>query len=544
MTSGRDDRERPGSGPGSWAVAFERLVSTDAETGLDLDGLEQLAASAYLLGRVDESISAWERAQQRLAHDDDVARAARCAFWLGFVLLNNGELARGSGCVLRAQRMLDRAAADCVEQGYLDYLTSLRSAFHGEFGAAAAGFAAAAEVGDRFHDLELVALSRAGHGRCLIRGGQARKGLALMDEAMAIVLTAGVTPTSTGDLYCTVIEGCMEVLDVRRAQEWTEALDRWCGAQPDLVLYRGQCLVHRAQLKMFRGEWADALTDARLARERLSRPRALPARGAAWYVSADLHRMRGELAEAEVALAQAGRCGHPVQPGLAQLRLAQDRPEDAHSALCRALDAAGDDPVERSRLLAPLVETSLAVGDAAFARTVSDELTTVAERWESPVVAARALQAAGSVLLAEGEAERALSTLRRARASWVELEAPYESARSRLQMALAWRARGDEASASMDLAAARDELRRLGVAHEVRTVAVGASSTRSTRDGLTTREVEVLRQLATGKSNRGIAAALFISERTVATHVSSILRKLAVPSRSAATSYAHRQHLL
>jgi DNA-binding NarL/FixJ family response regulator len=543
MASGRVDREQPGSGP-SWAAAFERLVSADTETGLDPDGLERLAVSAYLLGRVDESISAWERAQRLLSQQEDAPRAARCAFWLAFVLLNNGELSRGGGWVLRAQRVLDRSKIDCVEHGYLGYLSSLRSAFAGEFDAAAAGFAAAAEVGDRFDELELVALSRVGQGRCLIRSGRATEGLALVDEAMATVAAAAVTPIATGDLYCTVIEGCLEVSDLRRAQEWTDALDRWCEGQPDLVLYRGQCLVHRAQLKLFRGEWADALHDAGLARARLSRPRTLPALGAAWYVCGELHRLRGELAEAEGAVAQAGRCGHPVQPGLAQLRLVQHRPEEAHAALCRALEAAGEDPVERSTLLSPLVETSLAVGDTASARTFSDELTRVAAHWASSVLAARALHAAGCVLLAEGEAERARSTLRSARAAWVELEAPYDAARSRLQLARAAAAMGDQLSASMDLDAARNELLRLGAAPDLVPPAVRAPSSPTPGDGLTPREVEVLRELATGKSNRAIGAALFISERTVATHVSSILRKLALPSRSAATSYAHQHHLL
>ncbi len=236
--------------------------------------------------------TSWAGAYHECTRVDDVARAARCAFWLAFVLLNKGELARGSGWVHRAQRLLDGGGRDCVEHGYLRYCASLRLAFDGDVAAAGAGFAHAAKIGDRFRDPELVALARVGQGRCLIYRGEIAEGMALLDEAMVAITAQEVSPTAVGDLYCTVIEGCQEVFDVRRAQEWTAALSRWCDSQPELVLYRGQCLVHRAELMLLRGAWSDAATEIQRACDRLAKPTSQRALGAAYYVRADIHRLR------------------------------------------------------------------------------------------------------------------------------------------------------------------------------------------------------------------------------------------------------------
>lgn len=183
----------------------------------------------------------WTRAHQECARIGEVARAARCAFWLAFALLNNGEVARGGGWVDRAQRLLDERRLDCVEQGYLRYAAALRSTVSGDIAGGHAGFHQAAGMGERFRDAELTALARIGEGRCLIYLGKVAEGVALLDEAMVAVGAREVSAIATGDAYCTAIEGCQELFDVRRAQEWTAALSRWCDAQPELVVYRGQC---------------------------------------------------------------------------------------------------------------------------------------------------------------------------------------------------------------------------------------------------------------------------------------------------------------
>ena len=239
----------------AWAQAFSGLVGADQHGGLDAADLERLAVSAYLIGRVGDSAAAWERAHRACWDAGDVLHAARCAFWLAFVLLNRGELARGGGWVHRAQRLLDRAGVDGVEIGYLGYVAALRLALDGDMRGAAAGFESAARTGDRFGNTELAALALVGQGRCLIGSGDAATGMALLDEAMSMINESEVSPTAMGDLYCTVIEGCQQVLDVGRAREWTAALTRWTESQPEIVLYRGQCLVHRAEILLLAGSW-------------------------------------------------------------------------------------------------------------------------------------------------------------------------------------------------------------------------------------------------------------------------------------------------
>lgn len=284
--SGQVGRGREAFEQRAWAEAFSQLLAADEVSRLGVEDLERLAICAYLVGRADDSAAAWERAHRACSREGDVSRAARCAFWLAFVLLNRGELARGGGWVHRAQRLLDRAGVECVEVGYLRYVDSLRLVLEGDTEGAAAGFAIAARVGDRFGSMELGALAGVGQGRCLIRCGDTAAGMALLDEAMSAMTTAEVSPTAMGDLYCTVIEGCQEVFDVGRAREWTRALTRWCDSQPELVLYHGQCLVHRAELMMLGGLWSEAVAEARRACDALSRPRSHPALGSAHYAVA------------------------------------------------------------------------------------------------------------------------------------------------------------------------------------------------------------------------------------------------------------------
>src|SRR5688500_3837116 len=181
------DRGRDAFDRKAWRRAYEDLAGADRNEPLEIDDLERLAAAAYLVVRSDESSDVWARAHQQCSRIGEVARAARCAFWLAFELLNQGELARGGGWVDRAQRLLDDRKLDCVEQGYLRYASALRSVFSGDVGAALEGFSKAARMGERFFDPELTTLARIGHGRCLIYVGQTREGVALLDEAMVAV---------------------------------------------------------------------------------------------------------------------------------------------------------------------------------------------------------------------------------------------------------------------------------------------------------------------------------------------------------------------
>lgn len=528
----------------AWRRAYEDLTGADRDEPLEIDDLERLASAAYLIGRNDESSDVWARAHQECARIGEVARAARCAFWLAFALLNNGELARGGGWVDRAQRLLDGRKLDCVEQGYLRYASALRSVFSGDIGAALEGFSQAAGMGERFLDSELTTLARIGQGRCLIYVGRIDEGVALLDEAMVAVGAQEISPIAVGDAYCTVIEGCQELFDIRRAYEWTAALTRWCDAQPDLVLYRGQCLVHRAEIMKLRGAWSDALEELTRAMERLVDPTGPRVLGTGSYLRGELHLLRGELADAEEAFRAANTLGHDPQPGLALLRLAQGRVEAADATIRRVLHEA-DEPITRARLLGPYVEIVLAGGaDVVAARAAADELAGLAAELDKPFLYALSAQVAGAVLLAEDDPNMALVSLRRAWRGWRELEAPYEAARTRVLIARACRALGDDDGAEMELDAACTAFAELGATPDI-TLAASLSrlAAASLPGGLTAREGEVLALVAKGLTNRDVAQQLIISEKTVASHVSHIFTKLGLTSRAAATAYAYEHGL-
>jgi DNA-binding CsgD family transcriptional regulator len=525
----------------AWGEAFAQLRALDGEHTLSPEDLERLAVAAYLSGHYEDSVEAWTRAHREFMRAGDVARAARCAFWLAFGLVNNGDLARGGGWVDRAQRLVDESGLDCVELGYLRYLVALRAVFQGDAATAHAAFIDAVGVGDRFSDPELVTLARVGVGRCLIYGGQIAEGVRLLDEAMVAVTAREVSPIAVGDLYCTVIEACQELFDLRRVQEWTAALNHWCESQPDLVLYRGQCLVHRAEIMLLHGDWVDAMGEAIRACSRLSGQAAI---GAAHYQRAELHRLQGEFEAAEGAYRQANEHGCQPQPGLALLRLVQGQAALADAAIRRVLGESGD-AIARARVLGPYIEIVLESGDVSAARAAAEELMTIAAEIGAPFLRVLAEQFTGAVRLAEGDARSALGGLRAAWTGWRELDAPYEAARVRVLIARACRSLGDDDSAEMELDAARSAFEHLNAVPDV--VRVGQMYGTVPLDptaGLTAREVQVLALVATGKTNRAIADDLFISDKTVGRHVSNIFTKLGLSSRSAATAYAYEHGLV
>jgi DNA-binding CsgD family transcriptional regulator len=292
------------------------------------------------------------------------------------------------------------------------------------------------------------------------------------------------------------------------------------------------------------GAWADALDEAHRARELLSTPSSQPAVGMAFYRLAELHRLRGEFAKAEEAYRQASRSGRDPQPGLAQLRLAQGQLDAAEAAIRRAVDEARD-RVTRSKLLPAHIEIMLAANHVQDARVAVDELSAIADDLDAPFLQAVSAQAAGAVLLVEGDARAALAVLRQARATWLELEAPYEVARIRVLVGLACRELGDEDTAEMELDEASSVFKQLGAQPDFAGVmAHSRKASAMTAGGLTAREMQVLRLVAAGKTNRSIAADLFLSEKTVARHVSNIFAKLGLSTRSAATAYAYKHDLV
>ena len=455
------DRGRESYRRQHWTDVYAEFSAADRESPLEAEDLERLATSAYLLGKDAESTDLWVRAHQEFLTRNLPQRAASSALWLAFGLVARGEMAPAGGWVARAGRLLE-GVEDCAEKGFLLAQTAIPIMFGGDPAAAYPMLEKAAEIGDRFRDPNVATLARLGQGECRIRLGEPAAAMKLFDEVMVAVTAGEVSPVLTGLVYCGVITACNTTFDLRRAQEWTAALTRWCDSQSGLVAYRGVCLVHRAEILQLKGAWPSAADEAQQACERLSNPPPGHASaGSAFYRRGELHRLRGEFAEAEEAYRQASQAGRKPDPGLAQLRLAQGQVEVAAAAIRRVAEEARD-PQARSRLLPACVEILLAAGDVAAARSGAEELSEIAAALDAPFVRALSAQAKGAVLLAEGDTRNALASLREAATGWRELEVPYEAARVHVLVGLACRRLGDEETARMEFDAARRIFQNLG----------------------------------------------------------------------------------
>ena len=524
----------------AWRRAFALLDAPEVRATLAADDHERRAVAAYLVGEDDAAADAWEAASRCAAASGDVATAARCAAWLGFASLLRDRVAYASGWFARARRLLDDAGVEAAASGYLLVPELLGALEAGEPTTALALAERASTIARRFDDDDLRALAGLGRGQALLAAGDLAAGTAALDEVMVAVTAGEVGPLTSGIVYCAVVLECMALLDLPRAAEWTAALTDWCDGQPDLVPYRGQCLVHRSQLHQASGAWPTALEAARAACERLADP-PHPALGLARYQEAELHRLTGDLEAAEAGYQAASRLGHDPMPGLALLALARGDLGSAATGITRALEATVGHP-SRALHLAAAVEVLHAVGDAAALRAVADELAALAARAPSPVLQALARQAGATAALSAGEPSGALADLRTAAAAWRSLRMPYEAARVALLLADACEAVGDRSTARLERANARATFSELGA--RVDLARLDASTAAPPAGVLSAREREVLAELAAGRTNRDIARRLSISEHTVGRHVEHIFAKLGVSSRAGATAYAYQHGLL
>jgi DNA-binding NarL/FixJ family response regulator len=545
---GGDARDALASGRASfareeWEDAFAALSRADREAPLAPGDLELLALSAALTGRDDDLMATLERLYQAHVEAGEPARAARQGFWLALRLFALGETGRAGGWLARAQRLLEGEGHDCVEQGYLLLPAVARHLATGDHDAARDTAGRAAEIGERFEETDLVALARSMQGRALLRQGRVENGLALLDEAMLAVTGGDLSPLVTGLVYCSVIAACQHVYAVGRAREWTTALAGWCQRQPQLVTFAATCLVHRAEVLRLGGEWGEAIEEARRASERRPPGDAVTLADAR-YQQAEIHRLRGDLAAAEEAYAQASQLGREAQPGLALLRLAQGRRGEAVKGIGRVLDTTTA-PWRRAQFLPAGVEILLAAGDLQGARAACRDLEEIASRFGTEVLGAMAAHARGAVQLAEGDARAAVEPLRRAFEAWQKVGAPYIAARIRVLVGKACEALGDRDGATLERDAARRVFAQLGAGPDLKVLDAPANGVRADRDhGLSPRELQVLRLVARGKTNKAIAGELCVSERTIDRHVSNIFTKLHVSSRSAATAFAYEHHLV
>jgi DNA-binding CsgD family transcriptional regulator len=535
------DRGRTAYREHRFADAVAGLDEADREHAVAASDLEHLAVAAILLGRFEEGLDTLTRAHEAYLAEEDVDAATRCAAWLGIELMGLGDRARAGGWFARTQRLVEQDPDGRPDHGFLFIPEGLAALYAGDGERAAAAFERAAEFARAYRDADLIALAGLGLGQARIMLGEPDAGLAQLDEVMVAVTAGEVSPIPSGIVYCAMLQCCRLAFDVRRAREWTRVLDHWCAERPDMVGFTGQCHAHRAALFLLHGAWDDALAAAEEAQERAARgdPQGL---WGAWYQHGEVHRLRGEWAAAESSYERAEASGYEPEPGLALLRLAQGNGALARSLILGAVEHV--DPGERRGLLAAVVEIQLGVGDVPAARAAADELAALSRSSPMPMLQAIAEQAESAVLLAEGDARGALTASRRAWARWRDLDVPYEAARCRLIATRACRALGDEASAAMELDAARVVFVELGARQALAAAEAESSPARHERDdGLSAREVEVLRLVAAGDTNRDIARELYLSEKTVERHLSNIFGKLAVSSRSAATAYAFRHGL-
>lgn len=538
LTRGRDAYANQ-----AWLDAFEALLHAERQAPLADEDLERLVWSAALAGHQQAHLQALERLHDLRVGAGETLPAARAAFWLGMRLLTLGEIGRASGWLGRVEQLLANQG-DCVERGYL-LIPRGFGALHHKHSAQDAALAAveATEIAERLREADLGGMARLLHGSALVALGDAEAGLAVMDQAMLAATRGQLSPLVTGIVYCGVIGCCQRVYAIDRAREWTAALDAWCRSQPQLAAFTGSCRVHRSEVMQLQGAWQQALEEASGATQG-TMPTADPdGVGSAFYQQGEILRLRGEFDSAEAAYRSANQHGREPQPGLALLRLAQGQAEAAATAIRRIVGSAPD-ALARARYLPAAVEILLASGDLDGAAEAAEDLAAIATNARNEILDAMACHARGAVRSARGDAQGALEPLRRAFSTWQRVGAPYLAARVRSEIAGVLRLLGDEEGAELEREAAGAVFRELGAATDLerldRPVAVQPTSS----FGLTAREIEVLRLVATGRTNRSIAEQLFLSEKTIDRHVSNIFSKLDVPTRAAATAFAYQHKLV
>lgn len=533
------DRAREAVARGAWSDVYDMLHTVDPSELLARD-LEALADAAWWVSRFAESLEFRQKAYAAYAAEGDDLGAAGVAARLAIEHFVRDEPSVGAGFLMSARRHAD-AVPEGAEHGFLAMVEATVARFSGDTERAIELADRAVSIGQRMGNRDLVAMSLHTKGLALIDTGRVAEGLPFMDEAMAAVVAGDLSPYFTGIVYCALIGACLELSDVRRAGEWSDAARLWCETLPSSAPFPGMCRVNRAEVARLRGQWSEAEAEAVLASEELE-PVEPGLAASALVQVAEIRRRTGDLAGAERAFARAQELGANPQPGVALLQLAQGKVEAARTALRLAL-ATEHQRARRARLLAADVPAAIAAGALDEARAAADELAALAAESRTPAFDASAAMAAGAVHLAEGDALAALERLRRAVAAWRDLRLPYETAQARALQGRALRAGGDEDGARVELRAALASFERLGAAPDAKETARLLGAPEALPSGLTPREAEVLRLVAAGKTNRDIAVELVISEHTVARHLQNMFVKLGVSSRAAATAYAYEHGL-
>ena len=504
---------------------WEQALSLARASGPGAEALDVIAEACWWLGRLDDCIAAREDAYQGYDVSGDAVSAGRLAvrLWEHHMIAMRPAIA---GAWLRRARRQLEGHPETVEWGNLVLREAETAHGSGNLDRAAHLAGDVLVLGRRLRSFDLEAEALQTLGRVLIDNGRVEEGLVHLDEAMLCAVEGRLSPYSTGKVQCSMISACEQLGDLRRAAEWTDATLRWSERHP-LAMWPGICRVHHASLLTQRGDWVAAEREARRACQELEGFHVANV-AAGWVEIGEVRRRLGDLVGAEQAFGKAEKlCGQQA-PGLALVRLAQNRIEAATSLIARLLAEQTWNALARARLLPARVQVAVAANDLATAAAASEELARTAADHRSPLLTASALTARGRVDLARGLPTDACANLQQALQLWYRLEVPYEVATTRLLLSQALRGCGDEDAAMRSLAQAAEIFEQLGVRSEVALPA-----------GLTEREAEVLALVAEGRTNRQIAQALFLSERTVARHVSNIFTKTGVSSRTGAAAFAY-----
>ena len=518
-----------------WLSAYDALSRAGAATAADPAALEDLAEAAWWLGKLDECVAAREQAYEGYEAAGDSPGAVRIAARLFDDHCFKGRRAIAQAWVRRAAKILGDDT-DCSERGQLLLRDVEILSGSGDLSGAQECAEHALELGRACGDADLHADSLQALGRVLILQGRPAEGLSLLDEAMLPAAEGKLGPFVTGKVYCSLISACEELGDLERAAEWTDMGMTWSTNHP-FAAFPGLCRVHRAEVLQLRGAWVDAEREALLAHDELEDVNVGNA-ARALYEIGEIRRRLGDFDAAEGAFQRAAELGVHPQPGLALLRLAQGRQEAAAAGIAQALSEESWNRLARAKLLGPQVQIAIASGVLDVARTASDELEEIADEYSSAALRASSDTARGRLHLAEGDVSAACGTLRRALARWQALDVPYEVGTTHVLLGAASREAGDEDSAIACFRAAAGGFERLGAAADARELELRRRGIAVMPGGLTTRECEVLRLVASGASNKEIAAELVLSGKTVSRHLSNIFTKIGVASRSAATAYA------
>ena len=447
----------------AWDAAFERFASLDEDQALSADDLVRFGEAAWWSAHPSESLDAFERASSAYLADGDHNGAALIAIRLALEHADRLEPALANGWTQRAARILE-GRPESLASGYLELMRVRQSFETGDMDDVVRHATAAYDFGVRFGDRDLQALGLTIQGAVLVAGAELDRGLALMDEG-ALAATGGeLTPFIAGNVYCLMIGVCRSVADYRRAGEWTEAVSRWCDREA-ITGFPGVCRVQRAEIMRLRGALAEAEVEARKAVIELTAFGRLPQAGAGAYEVGEVRLRLGDLDGAADAFEEAHRLGHGAQPGLALVQLARREIRPARAAIASALDGL-EDPLERAQLLPARVEIALAASDLEDARAAADDLAEIAGSYRTPVLQAKAAQALGSVLVEEGDPSAGVRELRSAVRLWTEADAPFEAAQARCALGRAFRATGDDATAGLELKAARNIFEQLGAVLE------------------------------------------------------------------------------